>query len=503
MLTYGFSDKARLRGNILRTGTSSRFEVFLDGAFLAEMRLNHPGRHNVQNALGALGVALEAGVHTDTVAEAFAKFGGVGRRFEIKGEAGGVTVVDDYGHHPVEIRATLATARTCFPDKRLVVVFQPHRFTRTKALFGEFCRCFEGVDELLLTEIYPASESPIPGVSGESLARGITQVSKTRVSFFPDFASVEAALPESWARGSACDPGGGNVWQVGQHYLERAVTLEILEDGPGESDHAQWAGRPRPKSARSLDDLEGLSDAWRVSGRPLALGGGSKPLPPTAASVWSWSLLPGWRTGDRPGAPDGHVRVSVPGGFALQRRWPVRAARSGGLAEIRYPGDRGRGRGRQRRSYGRTWRRARRRMAFTAGSGVGSSAREFSTGYRVFARRVEGFFMIAGSLSIFRLHRRGRTGRGPDRPGEKEGHPAHYGGHGGMRVQEPQANAGRLLDLADSGRSWGHGIFRDARQFSGQSRGARAGRPLNDRGGAGGCFCRFGQKLELEVRVAS
>lgn len=223
VLTYGFSDKARLRGNILRTGTSSRFEVFLDGAFLAEMRLNHPGRHNVQNALGALGVALEAGVPTDTVAEAFAKFGGVGRRFEIKGEAGGVTVVDDYGHHPVEIRATLATARTCFPDKRLVVVFQPHRFTRTKALFGEFCRCFEGVDELLLTEIYPASESPIPGVSGESLARGITQVSKTRVSFFPDFASVEAALPGVLGPGDLLVTlGAGNVWQVGQHYLERA-----------------------------------------------------------------------------------------------------------------------------------------------------------------------------------------------------------------------------------------------------------------------------------------
>ncbi len=223
VLTYGFSEKARLRGNILRTGTSSRFEVFLDGGFLAEMRLNHPGRHNVQNALGALGVALETGISADTVARAFARFGGVGRRFELKGEAGGVTVVDDYGHHPVEIRATLATARTCYPDRRLVVVFQPHRFTRTRALFGDFCRCFEGVDELLLTEIYPASESPIPGVSGESLARGITQVSRTRVAFYPDFAAVEAALPGVLKPGDLLVTlGAGNVWQVGQHYLERA-----------------------------------------------------------------------------------------------------------------------------------------------------------------------------------------------------------------------------------------------------------------------------------------
>jgi UDP-N-acetylmuramate--alanine ligase len=147
----------------------------------------------------------------------------VGRRFELKGEAGGVTVVDDYGHHPVEIRATLATARTCYPDRRLVVVFQPHRFTRTRALFGDFCRCFEGVDELLLTEIYPASESPIPGVSGESLARGITQVSRTRVAFYPDFAAVEAALPGVLKPGDLLVTlGAGNVWQVGQHYLERA-----------------------------------------------------------------------------------------------------------------------------------------------------------------------------------------------------------------------------------------------------------------------------------------
>jgi len=223
VLSYGFSEKARLRGNILRLGGSSRFEVFLDGAFLAEMRLNHPGRHNVQNALGALGVALEAGIPAGIVAEAFSKFAGVGRRFELKGAAGGVTVVDDYGHHPAEIKATLATAKSCYPDKRLVVVFQPHRFTRTKALFGEFCRCFEGVDELILTEIYPASESPIPGVSGESLAQGIRQVSKTRVTFFPDFAAVEEALPDMVASGDLLlTLGAGNVWQVGQHYLEQA-----------------------------------------------------------------------------------------------------------------------------------------------------------------------------------------------------------------------------------------------------------------------------------------
>ncbi len=220
-LTYGFCEKARLRGKILSTGAQSRFEVFLDGRSLGEMHLNHPGRHNVQNALGAIGLSLEAGISLPVIAEALAKFGGVGRRFEIKGERDGVVVVDDYGHHPAEIRATLATARTVYPDRRLVVAFQPHRFSRTKALFGDFCTCFEGVDELLLTEIYPASEAPIPGVSGESLAQGIRQVSRTQVTYFRDFAALEAALPGVLKPGDLfLTLGAGSIWQVGVHFLE-------------------------------------------------------------------------------------------------------------------------------------------------------------------------------------------------------------------------------------------------------------------------------------------
>uniref|UniRef100_I2Q539 UDP-N-acetylmuramate--L-alanine ligase n=1 Tax=Desulfovibrio sp. U5L TaxID=596152 RepID=I2Q539_9BACT len=220
-ITYGFGEKARLRGRILETGAKSRFLVSLDGEDLGEMRLNHPGRHNVLNALGAIGVSLETGIAPAVIAEALAKFGGVGRRFEIKGERAGVVVVDDYGHHPAEIRATLATARAVYPDRRLVVAFQPHRFSRTKALFGDFCTCFEAADTLLLTEIYPASEAPIPGVSGESLARGIRQVSKTDVSYYPDFAAVEAALPGILRPGDLLlTLGAGSVWQVGARYLE-------------------------------------------------------------------------------------------------------------------------------------------------------------------------------------------------------------------------------------------------------------------------------------------
>jgi len=221
ILTYGVTSPARLRGKILETGATSRFTVTLDGKELGEMRLAHPGRHNVLNALGAIGLSLEAGIELPVIAAALAKFGGVGRRFERKGERDGVVVVDDYGHHPAEIRATLATAKTVYPDRRLVVAFQPHRFSRTKALFGDFCTCFEAADELLLTEIYPASEAPIPGVSGESLAQGIRQVSKTNVSYYRDFPAMEEALPGVVRPGDLLlTLGAGSVWQVGVHYLE-------------------------------------------------------------------------------------------------------------------------------------------------------------------------------------------------------------------------------------------------------------------------------------------
>ncbi|MFZ5425722.1 MAG: UDP-N-acetylmuramate--L-alanine ligase [Thermodesulfobacteriota bacterium] len=221
-LTYAVNDaKARLKGRILEIGAKSRFEVTFDGAFWGEVTLNHPGRHNVLNALAAIGVAIEAGLPREAVLKALSSFGGVGRRFESKGERNGVLVIDDYGHHPAEIKATLTTARSCFPDRRLVVLFQPHRFTRTQALFGDFCKSFEEVDELVLTEIYPASEKPIPGVSGQSLAQGIRQVSKTKVTFVPDFEAALNTLNVMLRPGDLLVTlGAGSVWKVGVDYLE-------------------------------------------------------------------------------------------------------------------------------------------------------------------------------------------------------------------------------------------------------------------------------------------
>ncbi|NCD24266.1 MAG: UDP-N-acetylmuramate--L-alanine ligase [Deltaproteobacteria bacterium] len=221
VLTYGFDEGNALRAEIVSSEAGSRFRVFRDGEFWGDVSLTHPGRHNVLNALGAIGVAIEAGVPKKDIIGGLGAFGGVGRRFERKGERDGVLVVDDYGHHPTEIAATLQTARACYPDRRLVVAFQPHRFTRTQALFGEFSRVFGPVDQLLLTEIYPASESPIPGVSGQSLAQAVRQISDTPVRFFETFDAMRDALKEILRPGDLfVTLGAGSIWTVGQKYLD-------------------------------------------------------------------------------------------------------------------------------------------------------------------------------------------------------------------------------------------------------------------------------------------
>ncbi len=156
--TYGLGVDNDLCGVILELGRFSRFEVWLHGDRLGEIELPQPGRHNVLNALAAIGASMTAEIPFEACAAGLKNFRGVGRRFELKGEKNGITVIDDYGHHPAEIASTLRTARDVFPGRRLVAAFQPHRFTRTQALFCEFCKIFDMVDVLLLTEIYAASE---------------------------------------------------------------------------------------------------------------------------------------------------------------------------------------------------------------------------------------------------------------------------------------------------------------------------------------------------------
>ena len=224
VMTYGFAADNALRAVPLESGAVSRFSVWRNGDELGEVRLPQPGRHNILNALGAIGAALSADIAFEDCARGLGAFGGVGRRFEFKGERDGVTVIDDYGHHPAEIAATLATARQVFPGRRLVVAFQPHRFSRTQAHFGEFCKVFDAVDQLLLTEIYAASEKPIPGVSGESLTQGIRQVSETPVAYYQTIPELAGALP-SWLRPGdvLLTLGAGTITRVGPLYLEGAA----------------------------------------------------------------------------------------------------------------------------------------------------------------------------------------------------------------------------------------------------------------------------------------
>ena len=174
IITYGTSSQADLViSDVKLDGLQSEFRLTYKGEDLGTFRLSHPpGMHNVRNAAAAAAVALYLNVASDLIREGLAKFAGVGRRFDIKGVANDITVIDDYGHHPAEVRATLEAARGC-KFNRLLVLFQPHRYTRTQHLWDEFCRAFNQADVLVLTDIYAASETPIPGVTGEALANAI------------------------------------------------------------------------------------------------------------------------------------------------------------------------------------------------------------------------------------------------------------------------------------------------------------------------------------------
>jgi UDP-N-acetylmuramate--alanine ligase len=164
-----------------------------------------PGLHNVRNALAAIGIATELGVSDEAIVKALSEFGGVGRRFQRYGDialasGGSFTLIDDYGHHPVEMAATLAAARGAYPDRRLVLAFQPHRFTRTRDCFGEFVQVLKNFDALVLTEVYPAGEAKIPGANGQSLMKAALAVDKTNKTSLDStavaFAPTVGDMPE-------------------------------------------------------------------------------------------------------------------------------------------------------------------------------------------------------------------------------------------------------------------------------------------------------------------
>ncbi len=222
IITYGLESAADLvaRRPHLQ-GMTSRFEVVQRGAILGECRLQIPGRHNVLNALATIGVALDLEIPFATIQRALEGFSGVQRRFQILGRARGVTVVDDYGHHPAEIHATLAAAKAGF-DCRIVTVFQPHRYTRTLHLRQEFLTAFNQADALVVMDIYAAGEPAIPGVSAEDLAEGIRSHGHRDVTYLgSDRARIVQHLADTVRSGDlVITLGAGDVSQLGSELLK-------------------------------------------------------------------------------------------------------------------------------------------------------------------------------------------------------------------------------------------------------------------------------------------
>jgi UDP-N-acetylmuramate--alanine ligase len=223
VVTYGLESGADLVArHVHLAGLTSRFEVYQRGDLLGECELHIPGQHNVLNALAAIAVGLDLEVPFVTIRTALAGFAGVQRRFQVRGQAGGVTVVDDYGHHPAEIRATLAAAKAGF-DARVVTVFQPHRYTRTLHLRQDFLTAFNQADVLLVMDIYPAGEAPIPGVSGADLADGIRAHGHRDVTYVGgDKGRVVERLAEITRPGDlVLTLGAGDVGHIGPELLLR------------------------------------------------------------------------------------------------------------------------------------------------------------------------------------------------------------------------------------------------------------------------------------------
>ena len=220
--TYGMSTQADFQAkDVVFEGLKSRFHVYHLGTQLGEILLNLPGIHNVYNSLASIAVGMELDISFDVIKSALQTVEGVQRRLEIKGEKKGVTVVDDYGHHPTEIKITLQAARESWPHRRVVVVFQPHRYTRTQALFDEFTRSFYQSDLLVVLPIYAAGEPKINGVEGHALFEGIRSHGHKEVVYFQNFETAVSHLikilnPED----ILLTLGAGDVWKVGEMVLK-------------------------------------------------------------------------------------------------------------------------------------------------------------------------------------------------------------------------------------------------------------------------------------------
>lgn len=220
--TYGMSSQADYQArDIALRALGSKFRVMNHSEDLGWFELSVPGVHNINNSLAAIAVARELDIELETIRKAIKEFSGVQRRFQIKGEVNGITVVDDYGHHPTEIKATLAAAASGM-DRRVVVVFQPHRYSRTQHLLEDFFTSFNQADKLIVMDIYAAGEKPIPGVSGQALYEGIKKYGHKDVTLIADREAILDHLMKTLKPGDlAITLGAGDVWKIGEQLVER------------------------------------------------------------------------------------------------------------------------------------------------------------------------------------------------------------------------------------------------------------------------------------------
>jgi UDP-N-acetylmuramate--alanine ligase len=226
VLSYGLEDGVRLQARGLTAAPDhTRFEVIREGETLGDFRIPLPGHHNVRNALATLAVAFHLGVSVDAAREGVARFGGIERRFQRLGEFGGVLVISDYAHHPTEVRATLSAARERYPNRRIVGVFQPHLFTRTRDHWRSFGHALAAADAVWATDVFPAREAPIEGVTGELVA-GAAREAGAEVLYRPDVGGIAAELSGWLESGDVCVLMGAGDIDEAAHALANRLREE-------------------------------------------------------------------------------------------------------------------------------------------------------------------------------------------------------------------------------------------------------------------------------------
>ncbi len=223
--TYGLNGQADLQAvDIVHRQNTSTFLVLQANKELGEVKIQIPGKHNVQNALGAIAVGLELKVPFEKIKTGVEKFSGVFRRWEVKAEVDGITIVDDYAHHPTEIKATLAGAKSGW-RRRVVCVFQPHLYSRTRDFYEDFGRAFFNADVLILTDVYPAREEPIQGVSGELIANAAKSLGHKNVHYVPDKKDIPDFLTKVKKPGDIIiTMGAGDIWRFGEEFIKKLTT---------------------------------------------------------------------------------------------------------------------------------------------------------------------------------------------------------------------------------------------------------------------------------------